>query len=170
MSVVDTVEILKGSDLTDEEYFKAALLGWCIELVSILMDQASKIKLNLRIPVVQLQAYFLVADDMMDQSITRRGQPCWYRVVSDVTLSGGLSLTKVAYGQPGVGNIAINDAFLLEGAIYFLLKKHFRQEKYYVDLLELFHDVSVSGCRSQLHNPTWTVLLGHFPNGNRTVD
>lgn len=44
--------------------------------------------------------------------------------------------------QPGVGNIAINDAFLLEGAIYFLLKKHFRQEKYYVDLLELFHDVS----------------------------
>jgi farnesyl diphosphate synthase len=98
MSVVDTVEILKGSDLTDEEYFKAALLGWCIELVSILMDQASKIKLNLRIPVVQLQAYFLVADDMMDQSITRRGQPCWYRVVSDVTLSGGRSLIKVAYG------------------------------------------------------------------------
>jgi farnesyl diphosphate synthase len=34
MSVVDTVEILKGSDLTEAEYFKAALLGWCIELVS----------------------------------------------------------------------------------------------------------------------------------------
>lgn len=31
---MDTVEILKGSDLTEEEYFKAALLGWCIELVS----------------------------------------------------------------------------------------------------------------------------------------
>lgn len=59
----------------------------------------------------------------MDQSITRRGQPCWYRV-------------------PGVGNIAINDAFMLEGAIYFLLKKHFRPEGYYVDLLELFHEVT----------------------------
>ena len=34
MSVVDTVEILKGSFLTDEEYFKAAVLGWCVELVS----------------------------------------------------------------------------------------------------------------------------------------
>lgn len=33
MSVVDTVEILKGRVLTDDEYFKAALLGWCVELV-----------------------------------------------------------------------------------------------------------------------------------------
>jgi farnesyl diphosphate synthase len=32
--VVDTVEILKGSFLTDEEYFKAAVLGWGVELVS----------------------------------------------------------------------------------------------------------------------------------------
>ncbi|BGP42592.1 Farnesyl pyrophosphate synthetase [Rhodotorula kratochvilovae] len=102
ISVVDTVEILKGSALTDDEYKRAAILGWCIEL---------------------LQAYFLVADDMMDQSITRRGQPCWYRV-------------------EGVSNIAINDAFMLEAAIYYLLKKHFRQEKYYVDLLELFHEVT----------------------------
>ncbi|GAA5957022.1 hypothetical protein JCM3765_005383 [Sporobolomyces pararoseus] len=102
ISVVDTVEIIKGSKLTEEEYRKAAILGWCIEL---------------------LQAYFLVADDMMDQSVTRRGQPCWYRVES-------------------VGNIAINDSFMLEAAIYYLLKKHFRQEKYYVDLMELFHETT----------------------------
>lgn len=56
-------------------------------------------------------------------SITRRGQPCWYRV-------------------PTVGNIAINDSFMLEAAIYYLLKKHFRQQPYYVDLLELFLEVS----------------------------
>ncbi|WVQ68187.1 uncharacterized protein L199_006394 [Kwoniella botswanensis] len=98
MSVVDTVEILKGRQLEEEEYKNAAILGWCVEL---------------------LQAYFLVADDIMDQSVTRRGQPCWYKM-------------------PNVGNIAINDAFMLEAAIYHLLKKHFRQEKYYVDLIELF--------------------------------
>jgi hypothetical protein len=33
---------------------------------------------------------------------------------------------------------------MLEGAIYYLLKKHFRSEAYYVDLLELFHDVSAA--------------------------
>lgn len=71
----------------------------------------------------QLQAFFLVSDDVMDSSVTRRGQPCWYK-------------------KPEVGLIAINDAFLLESAIYFLLKKHFKGETYYVDLLELFHDVT----------------------------
>jgi len=102
MSVVDTVEIIKGSSLSETEYLHAALLGWCVEL---------------------LQAFFLVADDIMDASITRRGQPCWFRV-------------------EGVGNVAINDGCMLEMSIYFLLKKHFRKQPYYVDLLELFHDIT----------------------------
>jgi hypothetical protein len=34
MSVVDSVQILRGRLLTDDEYLKAAILGWCIELVS----------------------------------------------------------------------------------------------------------------------------------------
>lgn len=59
----------------------------------------------------------------MDDSITRRGQPCWYRV-------------------PKVGMIAINDSFMLEAAIYILLKNHFKGESYYVDLIEIFHEVT----------------------------
>ncbi|KAJ7086011.1 farnesyl-diphosphate synthase [Mycena belliarum] len=110
MSVVDTAEILKGAALDDDEYYKAAILGWGVEL---------------------LQAFFLVSDDMMDSSITRRGQPCWYRA-------------------PGIGMIAINDSFMLEGAIYYLLKKHFRGTPYYVDLLELFHDTTYQTEMGQL--------------------
>lgn len=30
--------------------------------------------------LLQLQAYFLVLDDIMDGSHTRRGQPCWFRL------------------------------------------------------------------------------------------
>ncbi|PBK83495.1 terpenoid synthase [Armillaria gallica] len=110
MSVVDTVEILKGRALTSDEYMQAAVLGWSVEM---------------------LQAVFLVADDIMDSSVTRRGQPCWYRV-------------------PRVGYIAINDSFMLESAIYFLLKKHFRAESYYVDLLDLFHETTYQTEMGQL--------------------
>ncbi|KAJ3510633.1 hypothetical protein NLJ89_g4563 [Agrocybe chaxingu] len=110
LSVVDTVEILKGRALTEDEYFKSAILGWCVEL---------------------LQAYFLVADDMMDSSITRRGQPCWYRL-------------------PEIGSIAINDSFMLEAAIYRLLKVHFRPEPYYADLLDLFHETTYQTEMGQL--------------------
>lgn len=102
MSVPDSVSLLLGKPLSDEQYFHAATLGWMTEL---------------------LQAFFLVSDDIMDGSITRRGKPCWYR-------------------QEGVGMIAINDAFMLEAGIYTLLKKYFRQHPNYIDLVELFHDVT----------------------------
>lgn len=103
LSVIDTLRILTNKqDLDEAAYKKASVLGWTVEL---------------------LQAYFLVADDVMDQSKTRRGQPCWYLM-------------------PKVGNIAINDSFMLEAAIYYLLKSHFRRESYYVDLLEIFHEVT----------------------------
>jgi farnesyl diphosphate synthase len=48
----------------------------------------------IRSSLFQLQAFFLVADDMMDKSTTRRGQPCWYQ-------------------REDVGMSAINDAILV---------------------------------------------------------
>nr|QFS20865.1 farnesyl-diphosphate synthase [Sanghuangporus baumii]QHI34615.1 farnesyl-diphosphate synthase [Sanghuangporus baumii] len=110
ISVTDTVEILYGRPLDDAEYRRAAILGWSVEL---------------------LQAFFLVSDDMMDQSITRRGQPCWYRI-------------------PKVGNIAVNDSFMLEAAIYHLFRGHFRSEPYYVDLLDLMHETTLQTELGQL--------------------
>ena len=43
MAVVDTVEILKGRSLSNEEYFKAALLGWCVELVRFCIIRFARI-------------------------------------------------------------------------------------------------------------------------------
>ncbi|KAL0328581.1 UNVERIFIED_CONTAM: Farnesyl pyrophosphate synthase [Sesamum calycinum] len=66
LSVVDSYKLLKlGKELTDDEMFLACSLGWCIEW---------------------LQAYFLVLDDIMDGSHTRRGQPCWFRMPKDAYL------------------------------------------------------------------------------------
>lgn len=128
MSVVDTSSLLlnKALDPASEDYFRAALLGWMIEL---------------------LQAFFLVSDDIMDSSKTRRGNPCWYLV-------------------PQVGMIAINDAFMLESSIYLLLKKHFRQHQSYIDMVELFHEVTfqteLGQCCDLLTAPEDHVDLDNF--------
>ena len=75
---------------------EAALLGWTVEF---------------------LQAFFLVADDIMDGSETRRGQPCWFR-------------------QDEVGLTAFNDSIILETCVYTVLRQHFRLEACYPRLLE----------------------------------
>ncbi|KAL0310802.1 UNVERIFIED_CONTAM: Farnesyl pyrophosphate synthase [Sesamum angustifolium] len=111
LSVVDSYKLLKeGKDLTEDEVFLASALGWCIEW---------------------LQAYFLVLDDIMDNSHTRRGQQCWFRV-------------------PKVGMIAVNDGIMLRNHIPRILKKHFRQKPYYVDLLDLFNEVEFQTASGQM--------------------
>lgn len=111
LSVIDSYKLLKeGKELTEDEVFLASALGWCIEW---------------------LQAYFLVLDDIMDNSHTRRGQPCWFRV-------------------PKVGMIAANDGVLLRNHIPRILKKHFREKAYYVDLLDLFNEVEFQTASGQM--------------------
>lgn len=103
------------------------LQGYCFGLV----DWIRKLLLPVGVCTIarliswtwQLQAFFLVSDDIMDASITRRGQPCWYK-------------------SEGVGMVAINDAFILESCIYIFLKKYFKKTDYYIELVELFHEVT----------------------------
>ncbi|TXG58305.1 hypothetical protein EZV62_016134 [Acer yangbiense] len=111
LSVVDSYKLLKeGKELTEEEIFLASALGWCIEW---------------------LQAYFIVLDDIMDGSHTRRGQPCWFRL-------------------PQIGMIAANDGLVLRNHICRILKNHFRGKSYYVDLLDLFNEVEFQTASGQM--------------------
>ena len=90
--------------------FKATVVGWCIEW---------------------LQAAFLIWDDIMDESVTRRGQPCWYK-------------------QGDVKMNAINDGLVLECQIYSMLKRHCKSLPCYADLLDLFHEVTHQTASGQL--------------------
>ncbi|XP_048212776.1 farnesyl pyrophosphate synthase isoform X3 [Perognathus longimembris pacificus] len=91
-------ELVEPKNQDADSLQRALTVGWCVEL---------------------LQAFFLVSDDIMDSSLTRRGQTCWYK-------------------KPGIGLDAVNDALLLEACIYRLLKFYCREQPYYLNLIELF--------------------------------
>ncbi|XP_003737743.1 farnesyl pyrophosphate synthase [Galendromus occidentalis] len=109
VAVMLAYQSLEKGEITAEKLEKAAVLGWCVEL---------------------LQAFFLICDDIMDNSVTRRGRKCWYLV-------------------DGVNMMAINDAILCESAIYHLLKSYFRSHPNYIDMMELFHEVSLQTASGQ---------------------
>eukprot|EP00928_Gymnodinium_smaydae_P079005 TRINITY_DN63035_c0_g1_i1.p1 TRINITY_DN63035_c0_g1~~TRINITY_DN63035_c0_g1_i1.p1 ORF type:complete len:441 (+),score=123.50 TRINITY_DN63035_c0_g1_i1:77-1324(+) len=88
----------RGQEVSNDTVVKLSILGWCIEW---------------------LQGWLLVADDFMDDSKTRRGQPCWYL-------------------KEDVQKIALNDAFVIEMLVYKVLKRHFVNEPYYAQLVDLF--------------------------------
>ncbi|EFC49975.1 predicted protein, partial [Naegleria gruberi] len=111
LAVVDTLLILNNYQISQEDFKLASILGWCIEF---------------------LQAFFLIADDIMDASVTRRGQPCWYKL-NDVKMT------------------ACNDYLIVESQIYIILKKYFKNDLY-VPLVDLFHQVSYMTELGQLHD------------------
>jgi len=130
LTVLHSFELLlENRTLTRSEAFKAHVLGWCIEI---------------------LQAFFLVSDDIMDGSITRRGQPCWYQRPHPLGSSP----------SEKIGTIAINDSFILESVIYRILRKHFSTEPYYVDILDLFHETTYQTELGQLMD-----LISNLPAG-----
>ncbi|KAH8978415.1 farnesyl diphosphate synthase [Lactarius hatsudake] len=113
LSVVDSVAILKGRELTDEEYFKVAVLG-CRRAVDDWFE---------------MQAYILVIDDIM-----------------------------------GVGSRAINNALVVEGAIFQMIRKHFRTEPFYVDMLDLLYSTIVIH-KTALYSFNLPVALALFLRG-----
>lgn len=101
-----------ASELTEENLRLAQTLGWCVEM---------------------LQSVFIMADDIMDASETRRGHKCWYKL-------------------DDVGLVAINDSMMVENGIYHLLKKYFSDKEYYNQLVDLFHEVTFITTIGQLQD------------------
>lgn len=111
LTVLTYKNLVSSQDLTPENIKLAQYLGWCVEM---------------------LQSFFIISDDVMDNSTTRRGQKCWHKVEN-------------------VGLTAINDSLMIENALYSLLKQHFSHLDCYVALMELFHEIAfITTCGQSL--------------------
>lgn len=100
LAVVMTHKTLSDYYNQKSDLRRARMVGWCLEL---------------------LQTHFLVLDDIMDESVMRRGQKCWHL-------------------KKNVGMIAINDSFFMQRRITYILKKHFKECHYYKELDDLFDE------------------------------
>lgn len=114
LMVAEAFYEFNNGKFTSDQLIKALCLGWCIEWC---------------------QAYFLMADDVMDSSLKRRGQLCWFR-------------------QPDVGLIAINDALILRSSLNLLLKDQFQEKDLYFKISELFREVELSTEMGQMLDMT----------------
>lgn len=150
-----------------QERCQSAALGWCVEF---------------------LQAFFLVADDAMDDSVTRRGHPCWFRLpeVKLVCLFGliyhvtflYLSLPSLLLHVPLnrrlfftlLRQISINDSFILESCVYKILKRYLGREKYYSQLVDLFIETTRQTELGQLLDLTSQPLVGAIDLNRFTLE
>ncbi|KAJ9509738.1 hypothetical protein QJQ45_011264 [Haematococcus lacustris] len=162
MAVYDVLAAIKGAEaLAEADVLQANALGWCIEW---------------------LQAFFLVADDIMDGSITRRGQPCWYKQEKDQTKAAllqshgiyvriyGVYVHGSVFGlRWQVGMIACNDYILLECCIFKIIKQHMAGHPGYLKVMELFHEVTYQTAHGQLLDLT-TAPQGRVDLSKYTLD
>lgn len=131
LAVVMTHKILSEHYQRKPDLERARMIGWCIEM---------------------LQTHFLILDDIMDESLTRRGQKCWHL-------------------KKNVGNIAINDSFFMQQTIFYILKKHFLNQPYFTDLVTLLFDTMLRTTMGQCLDLKSSAKPGEIPDLDRfTVD
>ena len=120
LMVVDAGVAIMGGSLDNTTLCQLAVLGWSIEW---------------------LQAWLLVADDIMDSSVTRRGQPCWYKTLGEAWY------------------IAINDAVTIESLINKMIQRHFQHDaSLCLQLLNLMMETTLQTELGQLSDTLCDIL------------
>jgi farnesyl diphosphate synthase len=113
LRVINTVKLLLGEGADQETLKKAAVLGWCVEMLHV----AHRLKTDIIQEEEQQKRKMKIEED------GERRTP-WH----------------VARG---LGPIAFNDAILLNGAMYFLLQEYFSDHPNYARLLNLTHEAQL---------------------------
>lgn len=131
LAVVVTHKILSQHYKQRPDLERARMIGWCIEM---------------------LQTHFLILDDIMDESLTRRGQKCWHL-------------------KKNVGNIAINDSFFMQQTIFYILTKHFINSPYFTHLITLLFETMYRTTTGQCLDLKSSAKPGEIPDLDKfTID
>ncbi|XP_068620587.1 uncharacterized protein [Battus philenor] len=98
-------EKLKKPDTLSEKQWEVSYkLAWAIEI---------------------MQAAILIADDVDDEAVTRRGKKCWHLL-------------------PDVGKLVVNDCGLLRSFLYETLRPNFSDLSQFTQIIELFNKAFLS--------------------------
>ena len=123
--VKDKLDLLLNYNCKGGKMIRALIVVYTYKSINSDIDLVNLQKIRfLGITIEILQTAFLIADDIIDNSHYRRDKICWYKC-------------------DNIGFTAINDAYLLESCVYIILRKYFKSHKNYINLFELFHDVSL---------------------------
>lgn len=126
--VAATLELLKmrGAPFPDKDRMRQIMsVGWALEI---------------------LQAAFLVADDIMDQSQTRRGKTCWHKV-------------DRVHGY--------NDVFKLEHFAFYVLKANLKDRDELKEVCDVFRNVVLKTTFGQGLDLEYSSLLSNLAKGTK---
>ncbi|XP_059221674.1 farnesyl pyrophosphate synthase-like [Stomoxys calcitrans] len=110
--------LMKNQEHKVENPKDAYIVGWCIEL---------------------LHAAHIIYDDILDQSISRYGQPCWHQMKN-------------------IGLKVFNDAIIFDKSLFLLMRLHLGTKDYYAKLMELFQEVALVTSYGQHMDLTYSRL------------
>ncbi|XP_063929896.1 farnesyl pyrophosphate synthase-like [Zophobas morio] len=128
----------KPENVTPENRKLAMIMAWALELRDVKpplgveiwecgeenLELETRRFLNSIAAVLELHSASLIADDIIDEGVMRRGSFCWHR-------------------KENIGFKATNDALLLEQGTYILLRKYFKNHHCYLPSMLLFHDITL---------------------------
>ncbi|CAG7721946.1 unnamed protein product [Allacma fusca] len=123
-------ELLRYNVLDGKKLRARLFLAASFELAPEQSLQERKMVLIMGWLMEMIQAECLICDDIMDNATHRRGRTCWHLL-------------------PHIGMSATNDFLAIDKCVFLIIKKYFRDQSYYADLVDLFNESIFIGTLGQ---------------------
>ena len=129
LSLVDTYRHFAPVPSTEEDMRPAYIMSWCGDMVSAVptVEYGRRALYNdlmtLDADTIQMRNGMLMADDVLDESPTRRNFSAWHRVGDNNT------------------PVAMRDVIILSHGVHSIIETYFLNEPYFLDLFYTINEV-----------------------------